>query len=267
MCGNEVRIAKRTKKGCKDIFTTSVANSFDRKTSVKHIRFFSTMPEKEENRYTFVAVFGNKMVHKGFIYSSMQGGPNRVRIEEVLQKSCNVLTKGQRCADWFLMKMMITGTMASKIYTTLDSSVDNISDDFKKGLFSKCMDSWFKRFKSNDAMKDGTLNEEPTFEKLANETFIVDAFEVGLLQSKKVPTAGVSHDGVAVVKDEFGLQNLACIEIKTRISKTTIEAAEVAVSNHGRIVRCHYDDEVFKECVLATNRIQVMHQAAITGVV
>ena len=76
---------------------------------------------------------------------------------------------------------MITGTMAGKIYTTLDSSVDNISDDFKKGLFSKCMDSWFKRFKSIDAMKDGTLNEEPTFEKLANETFIVDDFEVGSL--------------------------------------------------------------------------------------
>ena len=59
------------------------------------------MPEKEEKRYIFIAVFGKKMVHEGFIYSSMQGGPNRVRIEEALQKNCNILTKGQRCTDWF----------------------------------------------------------------------------------------------------------------------------------------------------------------------
>ena len=60
------------------------------------------------------------------------------------------------------------------------------------------------------------------------------------------------------------MQDLACIEIKTRVAQTTIEAADVAVSNHGRIVRCQYDDEVFKECVPATtNRIEVIHQAAI----
>ena len=100
MCGSEVRISKRTKRGCTDIFATSVADSFDRKTSAKHIRFPSTIPEKEENRYTFVAVLGKKMVHQGFIYSSMLGGPNRVRIEEALQKNWNILTKGQRCTDW-----------------------------------------------------------------------------------------------------------------------------------------------------------------------
>ena len=79
------------------------------------------------------------------------------------------------------MKMMVTGTMAGKIYTILHNSNDHDSYDFKKRLFSKCMDSWFKWFKSNDATKDGTLNEEPTFEKLEKENYIVDAFEVGLL--------------------------------------------------------------------------------------
>ena len=59
-------------------------------------------------------MFGNKIVDKGFIFSSMKGEPNRIRTEEALQKNCNVLTTGKRCADWFLMKMMATGTMAGK---------------------------------------------------------------------------------------------------------------------------------------------------------
>ena len=85
------------------------------------------MPEMLKNRYTFVAVFGNKIVNEGFLYSSVQGEPNRIRIEEALQKSCNVLTKGQRCADWFLMKMMVTGTMAGKSIQLLNF-FDNSAD-------------------------------------------------------------------------------------------------------------------------------------------
>ena len=57
------------------------------------------------------------------------------------------------------------------------------------------------------------------------------------------------------------MQDFVCIEIKTRVAETHIIAAEVVVSNYGRIVRWCYHDEVFKEL---TNRILVMHQVAIT---
>ena len=64
-------------------------------------------------------------------------------------------------------------------------------------------------------MKTGTLNEEPTVEKLCHETYITNLFECGLIADKSYPCVGVSPDGIAVLYNEQINNKLACVEIKT----------------------------------------------------
>ena len=95
-------------------------------------------------------------------------------------------------------------------------------------------------------MKDGTNNEDPTFDKLKRETFVLDLFEVGLLRDKNEPSIGVSPDGVALIEDDKQDRIYACVEIKTRVAESTINIAEIAAKKHGRIVHCQFDDLQFK---------------------
>ena len=207
------------------------------------------------------------------MFSPKKGCELCLELEELLEKRCNMLTLSQRCADWFLLKMIITGTMAGKIISQVKNQKPPYSHEFIHTLFQQCLDSWFSRHKSSSAMKAGTLNEEPTIEKLCHERFIMRIFECGLIVDKANHCLGVSPDGIALLIDE-DLEDddavseirsylLACVEIKTRVSENTIDAAEAALSDHGRIVKCRYGDATFKECVPANNRGQVLHQATI----
>ena len=81
---------------------------------------------------------------------------------------------------------------------------------------------------------------------------------------------GVSPDGIAKVKvpgDKYeGIDSQwMTVEIKTRVAENTIYDAEVARDEHGAIVTCEYGDCVFKKCVPAQNRAQVIHQSLVTG--
>ena len=177
------------------------------------------------------------------MFSPKKGCELRLELEELLEKRCNMLTLSQRCADWFLLKMIITGTMAGKIISQVKNQKPPYSHDFIHTLFQQCLDSWFSRHKSSSAMKAGTLNEEPTIEKLRHERFIMRIFECGLIVDKANHCLGVSPDGIALLIDE-DLEDddavseirsylLACVEIKTRVSENTIDAAEAALSDHG----------------------------------
>ena len=86
----------------------------------------------------------------------------------------------------------------------------------------KCLDSWFGRNQSSQAMITGTENEEPISQKLETEDFVVAFFEVGLLQFTNIPYLAVSPDGVAIIKLQDGTEETACMEIKTRVAEMTI---------------------------------------------
>ena len=49
-------------------------------------------------------------------------------------------------------------------------------------------------------MKEETANKVPTMVKLDKYDFVLDMFEVGLLQSNEHAYIGVSPDGIAMVK-------------------------------------------------------------------
>ena len=55
--------------------------------------------------------------------------------------------------------------------------------------------------------------------------YVQQFFDVGLLQSKVYPYLAVSLDGVALIHFKEN-EVYACVEIKTRVSKKTIEKAE-----------------------------------------
>ena len=81
-----------------------------------------------------------------------------------------------------------------------------------------------------------TLNEVPNFDKVHNETFFVDLFEIGLLHDRSEPAVGVSPDVIAVITIKEETQVAAYLEIKTRVATTTVDLVESAMKEHGRIV-------------------------------
>ena len=94
---------------------------------------------------------------------------------------CNVLTLGQRCAYWFLMKILISETMAGIITSKAKKEPHPYSPFFLNSMLNMCSQNWFSQHKSNDMMIADTLNEDPNFDKLHHEFFILDLLELVLL--------------------------------------------------------------------------------------
>ncbi|KAG7359369.1 hypothetical protein IV203_026319 [Nitzschia inconspicua] len=83
---------------------------------------------------------------------------------------------------------------------------------------------------------------------------------------RKNHAIGVSPDAICrLVVEDAPDPVLCCLEIKTRVSESTIAKAELARKKHGSFVNCYYGDAVFNDCVPAANRSQVLHQALVTG--
>ena len=62
------------------------------------------------------------------------------------------------------------------------------------------MTSWFSSFNYTDAMLDGTLNKNPTFDNLESEYFIQHLFELGFLFYKDELSIGLSPDGIVLIE-------------------------------------------------------------------
>ena len=111
---------------------------------------------------------------------------------------------------------------------------DDIEPELLQLLFDKSMDSWFARHTpTTTAMASGTKNEDQTAQKFASMSFVVSFFEVGLLKWDQSENIGVSPDGVALVNipgsEHLNLEpHVTMVEIKTRVSKTTILKTENA---------------------------------------
>ena len=67
------------------------------------------------------------------------------KIENHLQSYCNPLTLGQKYADWFLIKCLISNRIAGKIVAKLDKiPIDhNFMDDdeMMRSILRRCMES------------------------------------------------------------------------------------------------------------------------------
>ena len=114
------------------------------------------------------------------------------------------------------------------------------------------------------AMRADYSEEEPVIHKVEREAWIMNVYNIGIVEWKRAPFIVASPDGVA----EFCADNLthhACIEIKTRTDSTEIEDAEEAAEKHGTTVHCTFGDDVFHDCVPAGDRQQLLQQAIVTS--
>ncbi len=263
--GAEARIAKKPLDNGKNLHATIVRDVFDRKADSKLIRFFSSGPMAVGRSCQWVAIRKKTTVVKTLFVETRRLHGTKEFIESVLKENCHPLTVAQRCADWFLMKSFrLTGTMVGIVMQKCKDVVE-ADGAIQKELMQSCLKSWFGRFKSSTHMARGTSNEVPVALKFLQEDFVVDFFEVGLLQSKQHPFLGVSPDGVALTNNASVSNKVACVEIKTRVGDAPIRKATEAASDHGRVVNCAFDDEVFKKCVPSEHRSQVLHQAWVCG--
>ena len=270
MYGSRIRTAKKDLGNGKTVYAYAINELFDPSTEEKLLRFFRTEAVEEENIHTFVAVPRDGEVDELTLFGGVGDSEHRLNVEDKIQTYCHPLTLGQKCADWFLMKCLISGTIAGKIVAEVERFPDGHAfvddEELMRSTLRKCMESWFKRHKASTAMTMGTENEEPTFEALRHEPCVTHLFEVGLLQSIDHPVLGVSPDGIAVFTGGGFLYDgeIGCVEIKTRVKPATIARAEAARRECGRIVWCSVGDDAWMKCVPRENRYQVLHQAAVT---
>ena len=109
-----------------------------------------------------------------------------------------MLTIGQRCADWFLLrKLRLTGTLFS-LYLfkpnhfrltviaapSEDSSddEDDWSEDTSKKTLDKLASSWSSNSRSTESMCRGTYNEDPALKASGGMDFVVDCFKCEMIE-------------------------------------------------------------------------------------
>eukprot|EP00957_Ditylum_brightwellii_P102627 7821371-Ditylum_brightwellii.AAC.2 len=125
-------------------------------------------------------------------------------------------------------------------------------------------ESWFKQFKPNTDTKKGTLNKVPAGIAFANEIFVLEVYEVGMLWHKEFPYVAVLLDGIA----RFMFNNICqvgCVEIKLCVVLNMQLLDPDAVAVHGTHVQCTFNNAAFKKCVPLEHRTQVIHQAFVCG--
>jgi hypothetical protein len=144
------------------------------------------------------------------------------------------------------------------------------TDELKMQQFRACAKSWFARHKSTEYMQQGSRNETFIAQRLVQQPWVYSVFDVGLLQSKRgAEWIAVSPDAIALAdlphESEENEKQVLFVEMKTRQTGQTISAAREAVKNYGELVFCKYDDDIFKGCVPASNRKQLLHQSMVTN--
>lgn len=209
----------------------------------------------------------------------------REHIEYTLWNRCSVLTTGQRCADWFILRQFrITGTNASKLLLRNEATrtlfgldaAPSAEQPTPKELLTTLSSGWFTSSRSSEAMKRGTANEGAVMNTLARKEFIIGLYEVGMLSNKHCNWIACSPDGIAILdlsKAHFNDTNeedeveqntvLATVEIKTSVADSSLQRS--LFTSSADTVFCSIGDTTFKTCVPEEHLFQVVLQLCVVG--
>jgi hypothetical protein len=102
----------------------------------------------------------------------------------------------------------VTGTMAASVSRT-ENDLSAPTDDEKAILMTKFIKSWYGRFKATSAMKEGTVNEEPTADAFSLEPMVVELYEIGLLQCIAKENTDASKPGMQTCNCTPGIREQA----------------------------------------------------------
>lgn len=252
----------------------------------KVLRFlYSTPSSFSESIETWVAVPRSHAHDEKLLFAKTLGqaasdpsadaSSPRAVIESTVLRNCCVLTKGQRCADWFIMRQFrVTGTIAGKIMLA-DNNVrvllgypphpDPAPDE--TAMLNSLVQSWFSGARSTEAMMRGTANESAVLGAVCNKDFIVAAFECGMVARKDADWLACSPDAVALIDaNALGLSDssepqLASVEIKTSVAASSLERS---LSNTTMDVKtCVVGDADFQNLIPREHCGQILQHAVV----
>ncbi len=100
--------------------------------------------------------------------------------EDAIVRNVNILTQGQRTADWFtLCAFHLSTTMAGLLF---NSNYDNKPDE---DIIKHLCKSWFSHTRSTTAMVIGAKNEAAVLNYFRKLSYVKGVFECSLLESKE----------------------------------------------------------------------------------
>ena len=70
---------------------------------------------------------------------------------------------------------------------------------------------------------------------------------------------------MAIFKLQDGTEEIACVEVKTRVAEMTINEVRESVEEHRQTVYCTVNDDVFEACVPSGHCSQVIHQGFVSA--
>ena len=117
-------------------------------------------------------------VTSSHLFSNKKSNLERKTAETELIKRASSLTCSQRYVDWFALELLLSGTMAGKVYSKAKYLADNkeTSDEHLQDMLKQCQKSWFDRHTSSGAMAEGTSNEVLTAEEFAAYQCVLQLF-------------------------------------------------------------------------------------------
>ena len=212
---------------------------------------------------------------------SSESSDVKERVESLIWRTCDALTIGQRCADWFILRQFrVSGTNASNILSTSNDvrhclGMENETRDtyiLPSVLFDTLVSAWFNSMCLAEPMKRGTANESAVLKAISKKKFVAGLFECGMLARKGCNWWVCSPDGVLLlnlketsflntVGTEGQARNdevLASIEIKTGVADSALSrAGELATAEY---VFCHVGDAICQNYVPDDHLFQIFHQ-------
>lgn len=196
-------------------------------------------------------------------------------VESWVLAKCVVLTLGQRCYDWFLLRQFrITGTIAGQILLA-DAAIramcglhardptDMDDDARKKDLFERLCSSWFSSARSTEAMKRGTVNEGAIASAIAAHPSILGVFEVGMLSRKDNSGIACSCDLLVLFRLPNGDVVIASVEMKSGIADSSVDRLIDLVSPE--VIFCELGDETFSKWVPEHHIGQLLDQMVVVS--
>jgi YqaJ-like viral recombinase domain len=234
----------------------------------KILRFMYRVPSNVSRAVeTWIAVPGAGLGHSALFIKRDDNGriitpaPDSPDCKDVVEReilrNCVVLTVGQRCADWFVLRQFrVTGTNAGRflmedenVRTELGYSPRHIAtvgegmESLARSTTEKMqalVSSWFSTARSTEAMMRGSRNEPSVMNALERKDFVKCLFEVGMIAKKGKSWMACSPDGIAVIDlnkiPEFNSNEQSLSELQ--LPWTRIPEFNVLPGIDGRCVLC-----------------------------
>ena len=228
-------------------------------------------------------IFGKRSDDGRIVRPSSLSLDYRDTMERFLLSKCIVLTVGQRCADWFVLRQFrVTGTNAGMILlaaTDIRSSIGlparSVDPDTSlAGTLGSLTRSWFSTARSTEPMMRGRANEGAVLASLSRRPFVKSIYECGMLAKADAEWLACSPDGVALIDVEdlcfdSGSSSppnlsLASVEIKTSVSRASMDRALALATVD--TVTCTVGDQGFREYIPECHMGQILHQLVVLSV-